>query len=394
MNKRITIILFIVSLLFIVNQAEAQKEIDGKYLIRTITDENGVQVDEIIVPGRSPKDYRMSIAEPTDAYVTLTNVPTFDWSYGCSATAGAMMAGYYDNNGYPNMYAGPTNGGVCPMTNSIWGSGECPLSATHMGFDGLGVRGHVDDYWSSYLSTVDPYSGNWTEHGYADCTADYMGTNQYQNWQNLDGSTTFYFNNNGSPLYDFSSCEGYSPPRKDGCHGLRQFFESRGYSIQTNGNYSQYIIEQGLTFGFTFAQYMSEINAGRPVLIQVEGHTMLGYGYNTTGNLVYLHDTWDYSNHSMTWAGTYDGMAHYGVGVFMLVPVLNVPADVTILISGTEAILSWTSEVGNNYIVYSDSDPYGSFSTLEGTVTDGSGTFTDTIGETEKRFYRITAVTP
>jgi hypothetical protein len=33
-----------------------------------------------------------------------------------------MAAGYYDNNGYPEMYTGPTNWGFMPMDNSIWGT--------------------------------------------------------------------------------------------------------------------------------------------------------------------------------------------------------------------------------------------------------------------------------
>jgi hypothetical protein len=33
----------------------------------------------------------------------LPDVPAFGWSFGCSATSGAMIAGYYDRNGYPNM---------------------------------------------------------------------------------------------------------------------------------------------------------------------------------------------------------------------------------------------------------------------------------------------------
>ena len=30
--------------------------------------------------------------------------------------------------------------------------------------------------------------------------------------------------------------------------------------------------------GFTFADYMAGVKAGRVVMIQVEGHSMLGYG--------------------------------------------------------------------------------------------------------------------
>jgi hypothetical protein len=70
--------------------------------------------------------------------------------------------------------------------------------------------------------------------------------------------------------------------------------------------------------GFTLAQYQHEIDAGRPVLIQVTGHTMLGVGYDNAGSTIYVHDTWDFSSHSMTWGGSYSGMEHYAVGVFVV----------------------------------------------------------------------------
>ena len=303
----------------------SQAKIPSDYIIRTFIDENGKSIDEIIVPGRPPANHRepaVELPEPSRNVNILSNVPAFDWSYGCSATSAAMIAGFYDNDSYPNMYTGATNAGVIPMDNSVWGSGECPLSATHQGIDGLSVRGHVDDYWHEEGSTTDPYYGNWTEHNYADCTADYMGTNQYYNCQNIDGSTSFYQFTDGSPLYDYTGCE---PDRKDGCHGFREFFESRGYSIQTNGNYTQYIYGyEGNTIGFTYDQFKAEIDAGRPVMIHVTGHTMVGFGYDDNSNLVYIHDTWDYSNHTMTWGGTYSGLQHYAVSVYVLEPVTSI----------------------------------------------------------------------
>jgi len=297
--------------------------------------DGGRQIDVIVVPGRPPAHYRAPVA-PTPAgaraktVTILSGVPAFDWCYGCSATSAAMASGYYDRGSYGNMYAGPANGGVCPLTNTTWGAGECPLSATHQGYDGLGVKGHVDDYWVSYGSTAaDPWIGNWTQHTYANCTGDYMGTNQ-SSLSNTDGSTSFYYASNGSPLYNYVAPAGH----RDGCHGWRDFIESRGYSVQTNGNFNQYIVEEGLTYGFSFSQYCAEIDAGRPVLIQVTDHTMLGYGYDTATSLVYLHDTWDHSQHTMTWAGSYwSGSAwldHYGVTVMRLQAAADNPPTVTI----------------------------------------------------------------
>lgn len=295
--------------------------------VRTIIDK-GRTIDEIKVPGRPPAWRMPAVALPrvhTKSLNTLSNVPALDWCYGCSATSAAMMFGYYDNAGYPNMYSGPTNGGVFPQTNAVWGSGECPLSATHSGLDGRATRGHVDDYWIAYNnSDPDPWiSNSWVQHIYGDCTADYMGTNQ-SSVGNTDGSTTFYYMPDHTPLSDYTASE---PDKRDGCHGLRTFAQSRGYAV--SANYSQYIAGyQGNSKGFTFANYKSEIDAGRPVLIQVWGHTMIGLGYDDATQTVYIHDTWDYQTHTMIWGGSYSNMQHYGVTVLHLTPLADTPPTV------------------------------------------------------------------
>jgi hypothetical protein len=108
------------------------------------------------------------------------------------------------------------------------------------------------------------------------------------------------------------------PNYRDGCFGLRLFAESRGYVV--NDNFTQLIRGQGgdPNQGFTFDDFMAEINAGRPVLIQVSGHTMLGFGYESTAHTVYLHDTWDFLDHSMIWGASYSGMAQWGVTVLQV----------------------------------------------------------------------------
>ena len=121
-----------------------------------------------------------------------------------------------------------------------------------------------------------------------------MGTNMYQKYGNSDGGTTFWFYDDGSPTYDFTD---YDSTSRDGMHGMRLFAESRGYTVTTN--YNQYIYGyNGNTQGFTYAQYKAEIDAGYPVLIQLNGHTMLGVGYSGTDQVI-VHNTWDYSSHTM-----------------------------------------------------------------------------------------------
>ncbi len=327
----------------------------------------GKLVDKIIVPGRPPQDYRARAVQlpqmrpaqdgyPPQQVEVLPNSPALDWSYGCAPTSAAMIFGYYDNVLYPSMYSGPTNGGVFPMTNASWGEGECPLSATHQGYDGLLLRGHVDDYW---IADGDPGPDpfliyGWPEHTHADCTADFMGTNQSE-FGMSDGATAYYFNNDGTPLEDFT---GDEPTGRDGCHGMRLFAESRGYTVQTNFN--QYIWGYGgNTEGFTFTDFQREIDAGRPVMILVTGHAMVGFGYDSTQTppLVYIHDTWDHADHEMEWAGSYNGMQHYAVSVFRVMPpppptiTIMSPRDGELIHVGTPTIIARIVSESANYLV-------------------------------------------
>jgi uncharacterized repeat protein (TIGR01451 family) len=114
--------------------------------------------------------------------------------------------------------------------------------------------------------------------------------------------------------------------------------------------------------GFTYANFKAEIDAGRPVLIQLEGHTMLGYGYNDPST-IYIHDTWDYLDHSMTWGGTYGGMQHKGVTVLKLTAS---SADMSIAIAGLPSSVI----IGDNVtytITVTNNGPNG---TTNATVTD------------------------
>jgi hypothetical protein len=359
MKNLLFIIQFLLASLVLFSQKATPVD---EYVTERFIDPNGLEVEKIIVPGKPPDHFRMPPADPSESTYSLGDVPAFSWCFGCSATSAAMMAGYYDRTSLPNCYTGPTNGGISPMDNSVWGTvviggetrAQCPFSATRNGLDGRTTRGHVDDYWiQSNNAGPDPFIVNgWTEHTYGDCTGDFMKTNQ-SNYGNVDGSTVFYNYVNGSP---------YSGPgnnNDDGMYGIKLFFESRGYYVTSH--YNQYIYGyNGNTLGFTFAQFKAEIDAGRPVLIQVSGHTMLGMGYNDTGTLVYLHDTWDYSTHQMTWGGSYAGMQHYGVGVIQVSANPTGPCASIIAINGTGSGNSRTYTGGGTGVWYnSSSNPCG-----------------------------------
>ena len=181
---------------------------EGEYYTKSIlTTADGTQIGKMAIngPPTPPAGYERSsitVPAPVDsATIGMLSVPAYDWSLDSSATAAAMIAAYWDQNGFPNMYTGPTNGGVMPMDNSSWGTftditgeiyGQCPLTASRDGLDGRVGKGSIDDYWVAYgSSAVDPFTtGSWAQHSWGSAIGDYMKTSQY-NYGNVDGATFF-----------------------------------------------------------------------------------------------------------------------------------------------------------------------------------------------------------
>jgi YD repeat-containing protein len=272
-------------------------------------------------PGQMRETVSLPEPMPEMGINTLT-VPAFTWVFGCSAVSAAMIAGYYDLNGFPDIYTGPTNDGEIPLVEDpSWVSwtdsaGDVypnnPLIASHQGLDGRVTFGSIDDYWVSYLSNrSDPYiTGNWTEHTWGDAVGDFMKTSQ-SFYGNVDGSTSFYFNNSATPLFCYVM-ESSGIADKDGTYGRKLFYEDRGYKVADC--YTQ-LTDNKRRGGFSFAQYKAEIDAGRPVLLNLQGHSVVGVGYDDSSRTVYIHDTWDNSDHTMPWGGKYAGMTLWGVSI-------------------------------------------------------------------------------
>ncbi|MEF3695781.1 C39 family peptidase [Desulfolutivibrio sp.] len=317
-------------------QATVESVESGKYYtLRRLSIPGEAPISEMIISGpptpppgyeaeRVPVDLAKAAAKTT---IKILTAPAFNWVFGCSSVSGAMIAAYYDRNGFPNMYTGPTDGGVMPLNNSVWGTWSdgtstypnLPLAASHNGVDGRTTKGSIDDYWIKYGSEdSDPYiSGGWTQHAWSDAIGDYMKTSQSY-YDNSDGSTTFYsWTSSATPL-TCADMESGSIDTLDGTYGRKLFYEARGYTVTDCYNQKT---DNAIAEGFSFAQYKAEIDAGRPVMINVTGHTMAGVGYDDATNTIYIHDTWDYTTHTMPWGGSYSGMTMWGVSIVNLAPV-------------------------------------------------------------------------
>ena len=306
----------------------------GYFTIITTTLGDGKSLGAYIIngPPKPPPGYeleRAAVSLPNPDLVMGTNtltVPAFNWVFGCSSVSGAMIAGFYDRTGFSNMYTGPTNGGVMPLDNSSWptwtdGNGDTypnlPLAASHQGVDGRATRGSIDDYWVTYGSSAqDPYITNgWTQHTWAGAIGDYMKTSQSA-YGNTDGSTAFYNWTSSPSQLTCTNMVTYGIDTVDGTYGRKLFYEARGYTVTDCYNQKT----DNNSGGFTFGMFKAEIDAGRPVMLNLEGHTIAGIGYNDPST-VYLHDTWDYATHTMTWGGSYAGMSLLSVSIVNLASV-------------------------------------------------------------------------
>jgi hypothetical protein len=367
-NKIKMVVLSVLIILPLVLNAQQKESSHKRYAL----DKDGNKMVMRTISGKPPKDLPkpQPVHVPKDAKASfyLQPVPCYDWSFGCTATASSMFAGYYDNYGADNIYIGPENGGLQPMSNAVWntqasanGTSNIPVAASFIGVDGRTVKGHREDYWVAPDDESDPYFGNWTEHDYnvgQRATGDFMGTNQWNKWGNIDSSTSLwaYMAPSGGMLID--KADEVSPPARDGIHGIRLFFESIGYDVDMN--YTQLVdgwidpddtAAGAVTGGYTFAKYKASIDAGRPVMIGLDNHSVLGYGYDdsTTPPTVYIRSTW-YNNlytpgsETMPWGVGWNGMYHYAMSEIILSPktYYSAPDDVFALNNNRTVTITWS----------------------------------------------------
>jgi hypothetical protein len=300
----------------------------------SVTTAEGTEVvkHKINAPSKPPRGYeteRRAVTAPGPNVALGSkslDVPAYKWSFGAAATSAAMIAAYYDRNGFPNVYTGPENGSVMPMDDSAWlgwtdSAGafysQNPLTASHNGLDGRILPGSIDDYWVSKQSGMsDPYiRSGWQQHAWGDAIGDYMKTSQSA-YGNIDGETTFNNYRLDSPnvasKFLCSDLVYFSLSEYDGTYGRKLFYEARAYTVDDCYNQNT---DNRVDGGFSFAQYQAEIDAGHPVMLNLDGHTVAGTGYNDTNRTIYIHDTWDYLTHSMTWGGSYAGMPLMSVSI-------------------------------------------------------------------------------
>lgn len=204
----------------------------------------------------------------------VVGVPDYEWHGGCFGTAAGNIMGFYDREGFPDFYTGPTNGGRAPLNTNGDNHAITSLWVSEAGVDGRPIDqpGHMDDYYVHLFNwTPDPFRFAFRQDRAPDCIGDFIGLSQ-DKWTNMNGECD---GNIDGCAFVFWDAEGrkrinFQPPFQNGERvrdipsGLRQWAQWRGYDAQVFSQLCEFEVPEG---GFTFADLQREIDAGRPVLL-------------------------------------------------------------------------------------------------------------------------------
>lgn len=227
--------------------------------------------------------------------MVLSDVPAYYWYHGCSPTSGGMLLGYYDTlPGYSTIIADTTD----------------PYDMIASPTDGL------ENSIADFMDTSYPAGG----------TSDpkiASGIEAYIEW---DDPTT----------------------------AVNESYQATAWNEYT---YDPEYMAPGYTAGeFTWADYVAEIDAGRPMLLSWgtpagSGHTTIGYGYDDQGHpddpdywLVAINTTWSGSDEPTWWyfdpdmSGSNPSGWNLDLGTFVQIVPVPVPAAVLLGILGLGAV--------------------------------------------------------
>jgi len=288
-----------------------------------------------IVPG---DDQTITVTSPdgtlqTGDVLLANTMPEAEYMYGCTPTAVGMLLGYYDLYGYRgedfsaliegdvDLKSRGTDGNAYDMDafDTVLGRAIASKEYVYRFYS----RGDLDvitgnkagTYWTTSAEEELEYSfvnggeGPEIRTDIWNCIADYLGTGQI--WRGNDNLSTSISQATLEQILNYEMNINYIAGDLQRLvdyrytsmlYGLNLYVESKGYSLDRKIT-GTYIVD---TAGgdFTFEDYKAEIDAGRPVLISLEGHSMVGYGYNPDTNEIIFDDCYR-ADQRMVWGETY-----------------------------------------------------------------------------------------
>ena len=260
-------------------------------------------------------------SQSTGGDVLLANpMPQAEYMYGCTPTAMAMLLGYHDLYGYRGADVSNIIEGTVAVKSRATDGNAYDMDA----FDTvLGRAIASEEYVYRFHSRDGVETTPEEELVYAfksdnktlntdvwNCLADYLGTGQY--WRGRENLSTTEAYGSLESIYsksyrDVTITDGTNTRTVSYLdtimlHGLDLYVKSRGYALDYEITGTYRVDVNGGTF--TFEDYKNEIDSGRPVLITITGHSMVGYGYNADTQEIIFDDCYQ-AGQRMKWGGTY-----------------------------------------------------------------------------------------
>jgi hypothetical protein len=190
--------------------------------------------------------------------VLLSSVPAYYWYRGCGPTAAGMVLGYYDGLGYSNLAEGDASSYNSSAKAMIASSEHYNEYSKPIDNPGSGIQSDLSTLGGAHESN---------------CIADFMKTS-WSSRSNYYGWTWFSSMDDG--LEDYAAYKGYEE--------ARAWNESWGT--------------------FTWNDLVSEIDAGRPIVLLVDtdgnggtDHFVTAIGYDAETSQYACYNTWDYDVH-------------------------------------------------------------------------------------------------
>lgn len=219
---------------------------------------------------------------PQPGAVVLSSTPAdYDWWNGCSPTAAGMLFGWWDEAGYDAFPGDHRN-----------------LPATYPG------------------TSSNPAD-------YTDARGVVAGWAHKQEGINQSLTYGSYQNHAPDSLADFILTSNGGTSRSTMAHGFETF---GAWDDRRTAELESVVFDAATVYGsgyggsWTYADYCTEIDAGRPVHLGLTstygGHSVLGVGYNTTGGAqdVILLTTWHSGLQQWEWAN--ETQSGYGFSVY------------------------------------------------------------------------------
>ena len=243
-------------------------------------------------------------------------LPRAVYSYGCTVTVAGMLLAYYDLYGYTD-----SSGIFKDMSALIEGNIEVDsrtgyqkntLYVDNILLNFIASPEYEKRFWG--VETSDElYSSYILKNGMVtdlnvsiwNSLADYLGTGQYYR-ANADTATSFFPEMNLQEISeaDFPVKLGIYELKAahiDFLYGLSLYVEQQGFHLDQE--ISRHARVDFLEGSFSFEDYMAEIDAGRPVILHITNHSVIGYGYNASTREIIFDDT--YQTGRMEWNGSY-----------------------------------------------------------------------------------------